>query len=74
MVIATWQRHQLSPLQVQLAFEKTRIEQVHEYRILGVTLDDEMKWQSHLNNLCKTVSKNVFLFSQLRHYVNANTR
>ena len=29
-----------------------------------------MKRQAHLNNLYKTLSKNVFLLSQLRHYVN----
>ena len=46
----------------------------------GETLDipglpsGEMKWQSHLNNLCKIVSKNIFLLSKLRHYVNAKTR
>ena len=43
MVIATCQKHQLSPLQLTLTIEKTDIEQVHEHRILGVTIDAEMK-------------------------------
>ena len=55
MVIATRQKHQLSPLQLKLAFEKRDIEQVHEHRVLGVTIDAKMKWQSHLINVCKTV-------------------
>uniref|UniRef100_UPI003AF8C29E reverse transcriptase domain-containing protein n=1 Tax=Thiolapillus sp. TaxID=2017437 RepID=UPI003AF8C29E len=46
MVIATRQKHQLSPLQLKLTLEKTDIEQVHEHRVLGVTIDAEMKWQS----------------------------
>ena len=33
-----------------------------------------MKWQSHLSNVCKTVSKNLFLLSQLRYYVNVKAR
>ena len=66
MVIATRQKHQLSPLQLKLTLEKTDIEQVHEHRVLGVTIDAEMKWQSQLNNVCKIVSKNFFLLSQLR--------
>ena len=70
MVIATGQKHQLSPLQLKLTLEKTDIEQVHEHHVLGVTIDDEMKWQSHLSNVCKIVSKNLFLLSQLRYYVN----
>ena len=72
MVIATRQKHQLSPLQVKLILGKT--EQVHEHRVLGVTIDTELKWQSHLNNVCKIVSKNVFLLSLLRYYVNVKAR
>ena len=49
MVIATRQKHQLSPFQLKLTLEKTDIEQVHEHLVLGVTIDAEMKWQSHLN-------------------------
>ena len=33
-----------------------------------------MKCQSHLNNVCKLVSKTLFLLSQLRHYVNVKAR
>ena len=40
-VIATRQKHQLSPLQLKLTLEKTDTEQVHEHRILGVTIDAE---------------------------------
>ena len=70
MVTATRQKHQLSPLQLKLTLEKRYIEQVHEYHVLGVTIDDEMKWQSHLSNVCKIVSKNLFLLSQLSYHVN----
>ena len=59
--------HQLSPLQLKLTLEKTDIEQVHEHRVLGVTIDAEMKWQSQLSNVCKIVSKKLFLLSQLRY-------
>ena len=60
MVIATRQKHQLSPLQLQLTLEKTDIEQVHEHRVLGVTINAEMKWQSQLSNVYTIVSKNFF--------------
>ena len=43
MVTATRQKHQLSPLQLKLTLKKTDIEQVHEHRVLGVTIDAEMK-------------------------------
>ena len=60
MVIATRQKHQLSPLQLQLTLEKTDIEQIHEHRVLGVTINAEMKWQSQLSNVYKIVSKIFF--------------
>ena len=56
-MIVTRQKHRLSSLQLNLTLEKTNIEQVHEHRVLGVTIDAEMKWQSHLSNVCQTVSK-----------------
>ena len=56
MVIATRQKHQLSPLQLKLTLAKTDIEQVHEHLVLGVTIDAEMKWQSHLSIVCKIVN------------------
>ena len=59
--------------QLKLTLEKTDIEQVHEHRVLGVTIDAEMKWQSQLSNVCKIVSKNLLL-SQLRYYVNVKAR
>ena len=62
MVIATHQKHQLSPLQLKLTLEKTDTEQVREHRVLGVTIDAEMKWQSHLSNVCKNVSKKFSYF------------
>ena len=33
-----------------------------------------MKWQSHLSNVCKIVSKSLFLLSQLKYYVNVKAR
>ena len=61
MVIATPQKHQLSPFQLKRTLQKTDNEQVHEHRILGVTIDAEIKWQSHHSNVCKSVSKKIIL-------------
>ena len=74
LVIATRQTHELSPLQLKLTLENRDIEQVHEHRVLGVTIDAEMRWRSQLSNVCKIVSKKLFLLSQLRYYVNVKAR
>ena len=57
----------------QLDVDSKTVVQVKEHRVLGITLDDEFKWQSHVSNICKTVSKNIFLMSQLKRYVSSQT-
>ena len=32
---------------------------------LGVTVDEQLKWQTHINKICRTVSRNMFLLSKL---------
>ena len=41
---------------------------------MGVAIDAKMKWQSQLSNVCKIVSKKLFLLFQLRYYVNVKAR
>ena len=74
MVVTTRQRHQLKPLVLNLAFQSQNITQVSEHKLLGVTVDKELKWEAHINNVCKKVSKNVFMLSKLKDYVDINIR
>ena len=73
MVIATRQKHQRSPLRLKLDIDSKPVVQVKEHRVLGITIDDEFKWKLHVSNICKTVSKNIFLMSQLKRYVSYQT-
>ena len=50
-------------------FETTPVEQVSKHRLLGVTVDEQLKWQTHINNICRTVSRNIFLLSKLSQIV-----
>ena len=34
-----------------------------------ITINEELKWQPHINNICKQVAQNLFLLDQLRKYV-----
>ena len=62
-----------SPLCLKLEVNSETVTQVKEYCVLGLTIDDELKWQSHVVNVCQTVPKNLFLMSQLKRYVNSQT-
>ena len=61
MTIATRQKHELSSLPLGLVLNGVKIDQVSEHRPLGITMDNKLRWDSHINNVCKTVSRRVFL-------------
>ena len=69
MVIAARQRHQLIPLMLKLTLGTDIVEQVRQHRALGVTLDEQLKWQSHIDNVRKQFARNLFLLGQLKPYV-----
>ena len=73
MLIATRQKHQKKQLPLNL-FETTPIEQDPKRRLLGVTLDEQLKWQTHINNICRTVSRNIFLLSKLSQIVSQKSK
>ena len=37
-------------------------------RVLGITIDEELKWQPHIDNICKQVARNLFLLRQIGKY------
>ena len=74
MVLASRQKHQLKPLILNLTLGTNITEQVREHRVLGITIDEELKWQPHIDNICKQVARNLFLLVQLRKYVDIDCR
>jgi hypothetical protein len=74
MVIATRQKHQRQQLELKLKIKSTCIEQVQEHKVLGVVLDSEMNWHSHINNVNKHLSRNLYLLYQLKPYVETEAR
>ena len=50
MILTTRQKHQRRPLTLNLTLGKSPVQQVREHRILGIIIDEELKWQSHIDN------------------------
>ena len=53
MTIATRRKHQQSPLPPDLVLNGAKIDQVSEHRLLGITIDNKLRWDSHTNNVWK---------------------
>ena len=71
--IATRQKHQLLPLSLDLLLHGVKVEQVAEHRPLGIIIDNKLRWDTHTDTLCKTLSKRVVLLSKLKYIVDTDT-
>ena len=71
MVVATHQKLRRGIPPLCLMLNSQVIEQVSEPRHLGVILDDQLKWQAHINSITNAVAKNLYLLSRLRHFCNS---
>ena len=69
MVLTTRQKHQRSPLHLNLSKGNQDIEQVRAHRLLGVIIDEKFTFHRHVNSVIKKVSRNLYLMSKLWHYV-----
>ena len=50
-----------------------KVEQLAEHRLIGIITDNELRWDTHTDTLCKTLSKRVFLLSKLKYIVDSDT-
>ena len=50
-----------------------KIEYVSSTRFLGVIMDDKLRFNLHINEISKKISKNIGVLFKLRQYVPNNT-
>ena len=74
MVVTTRQKRQLSPLTMTLSINNDAIKQVTDHTLLGVTVDENLQWKPHIERLCKKLSRNLFLLSQLKPIITLEAR
>lgn len=74
LVITTRQKHQREPLRLGLTLGANPVEQVNSHRVLGVTIDNMLRWDLHITNVTRTVAKNLYLLAKLKCFVDADAR
>uniref|UniRef100_A0A8C1L0A4 Reverse transcriptase domain-containing protein n=1 Tax=Cyprinus carpio TaxID=7962 RepID=A0A8C1L0A4_CYPCA len=52
-----------------IRINQEEIEEVNDFKFLGVILDPGLKFDKHVKKLCKTVKTNLNCFRMIRHYI-----
>ena len=59
---------------IEISINDQNIEQVNQTTFLGVIIDENVTWHSHLNLIYKKIMKSTAVISKIRHFTNLNTR
>ena len=59
---------------LQLHIEGTPIERVYEFNFLGITLDDKLRWNKHIDKISNKISRNVGILNSMKHILPISTK
>jgi len=74
MLISTRQKYQNKDPLLKLTIEASKLKQVTEYKLLGITVDNHLTWQNHLAKISKTISCNLFALSKLKDILSGRAK
>jgi hypothetical protein len=75
MLLTTRQKRQILTTQLPpIYIEGVKVEEVDKHRVLGVIIDNNLSWKTHINNLCKNLSKRVYQLCKIKHFLNLHAR
>lgn len=73
MIIGSRQRLQNLCHVPQIIINGHQIERVHKKEVLGIVIDDELKWNIHNKEQCNKISKNINLLRKAKDFVGLTT-
>ncbi len=53
---------------LHLMIDETIIERVAEFNFLGRTLDENLSWRNHINNISNRIFKSICILNKLKHF------
>ena len=75
MLVCTHQRRRmLNNANLNLYLAGKPIQQVDKIKILGVTIDENLLWKDHINDLCGRLSRILGLFWRIRSNLGTQSR
>jgi len=50
------------------------LEQIKEFNLLGVTIDEHLTWQSQINSVCRKLNFKLALLKRINYFINYETK
>ena len=57
---------------LRVVINNTKIERKSTVKYLGILIDDNLKWDSHINNVSKILSRNLGVISRAKFFLSSN--
>ena len=75
MLITTRQKRQNLPVKLPpIHIANKVVEEVDSHKVLGVIIDNNLSWSNHISSLCKKLSKKVYQFTKIKHFLNYHSK
>ena len=59
----------LEALPIDIIFDDTPLEKVSHIKFLGIIVDSKLSWKLHIDNICKTISRNIGIINRLKFHI-----
>ena len=70
MLITTQQRrHHLQNDRLSIALDKENLQQVNQHKVIGVVVEENLKWREHVNGVCQKISQTFALFRRIKQFL-----
>ncbi len=59
---------------MQLNIENTNVCRVYEFNFLGLTINENLNWKSHIDKIANKISKSMGILNKLKHFLPLNAK
>ena len=66
MLLGTWQKTSENNDNARIILDKTPLKRVDKTKFLGVTIDKNLTWKNHIDNMSKSISRGVGIMNELK--------
>ena len=70
MLITTKQRrHHIQNARLNITINELNLQQVNQQKVIGVVVDENLKWREHVNGVYKKISQTIALFRRIKQFL-----